>query len=148
MSTGWKLPQAESVPYFGTSRSSPDTWIDKAIAEIVRAGGKITSHAFGCEPHTGRSAFLVAFTIAGDAFRITWPVLPSKGNKDNAARIQAATLLYHDVKAACVKARVFGCRTAFFQHLLLPDGREAHQAGTPEFLKALPAIAAPLRIEE
>src|SRR5690242_10171387 len=110
----WNLPFADEVPCFKSGQSAPDAWIDKAIAEIRKAGGEVTSHAFGHETNTGRAAFLLAFSLGTDDFRITWPVLPTKRDEERAAKIQAATLLYHDVKAKCVKARIFGMRTAFF----------------------------------
>ena len=38
---------AEDVNYFKTGTSAPDTWIDKAKAEIRTAGGKTLSEAYG-----------------------------------------------------------------------------------------------------
>lgn len=71
-----------------------------------------------------------------------WPVLLSKTGHGGAARIQAATALYREVKAACVKAKFLGNRAAFFAYLLLPDGRTASQASAPELLEALPKLLA------
>jgi len=41
-------------------------------------------------------------------------------------------MLYHDVKTKCLKAAIFGARTAFFEYLVLPDGRMVSQVSNPE----------------
>ncbi len=128
---------AEDVNYWKTGTTAPDTWIDKTKAEIKAAGGKVLSEAFGSDDQ-GRSAYMLEFTFGGDRFRAIWPVLPSKTKADRAARIQAATMLYHDVKAKCVNAKVHGVRAAFFQYAVLPDGRTAAQAAAPELLTLYP----------
>ncbi len=69
--------------------------------------------------------------------------VPTRKGNERAARIQAATFIYHDVKARCVSARILGKRAAFFTYLMLPDGRTAAQAAAPELLVALPAIFRP-----
>jgi hypothetical protein len=125
--------------YWKTSKTSPDTWLAKAKREIARAGGEVLAEAFGSEAG-GRSAYMLGFKFNGEQFKVVWPVLPSKGGDDRAARIQAATMLYHDVKARAVSAKVLGVRTAFFSYLMLPDGRTAAQAATPELLDALPKL--------
>jgi hypothetical protein len=130
---------AEDVNYFKTSTVAPDTWIDKAKAEIKAAGGRVLGEAFG--NMDGRAAFMLEFTFGADRFRAVWPVLPSKlkGN-ERACRIQAATMLYHDVKAKCVSAKVHGARAAFFQYAVLPDGRTAAQVAAPELLEMYPKM--------
>lgn len=135
-----KLPDAETVNYWQTSRSSADSWVEKAIKEIKGIGGTVTSEAFGSEPHTGRSAFLLVFTAGGQQFKIIWPVLPSKSGNDRAAKIQAATFLYHDVKAKCMVAKVFGARKAFFEYLMLPDGRITSELTGSEITNLLPEM--------
>lgn len=75
-------------------------------------------------------------------FKLMWPVLPSREGNVKAARIQAATMLYHDVKAKVVTAKVLGTRAAFFQYLLLPDGRSASEATTPELANQIPQLLA------
>ena len=97
---------------------------------------------FGSEPTTGKSAFMLAFEIEGDNFKVVWPVLPSKRGNEKAARRQAATMLYHDVKAKCLSAVVLGARAAFFSYLLLPDGRTAIEATIPELTNGIPALFA------
>jgi hypothetical protein len=129
---------AEDVNYWKTGTSGPDAWIDKAKAEIRSAGGKVLNEAFGSQE--GRAAFLLEFTFGGDRFRAVWPVLPSKTKAERAARIQAATMLYHDVKAKCVSAKVHGARAAFFQYAVLPDGRTAAQVAAPELLEMYPKM--------
>ncbi len=126
--------------YWKTGTSSPDTWIDKAKREIVSVGGRVNQEAFGSDSE-GRSAFLLDFTVKEDRFCAVWPVLPTrtKGN-ERAARIQAATMLYHDVKARCVSAKVLGVRAAFFTYLMLPDGRTAAQASAPEIAASYPRL--------
>lgn len=86
---------------------------------------------------------MLAFKIGGDRFKIHWPVLPSKGGHERAARVQAATMLYHDVKARCISAAVLGARAAFFSFLMLPDGRAVIEVSTPELMQAIPSIFAP-----
>lgn len=125
--------------YWKSGTSAPDTWIDKAKKEIGSAGGKVLSEAFGRD-ETGRAAFLLEFSFGGERFRAIWPVLPSRTKNERAARIQAATMLYHDVKARCVSAKVLGARAAFFTYLMLPDGRTAAQAAAPELATAFPRL--------
>jgi len=132
---------AEDVKtYWKTSNSSPDTWMKRAAREIEKAGGEIIGEAFGAEVSTGRSAYLLSFKIGDDHFKVVWPVLPSRTGNTGAARRQAATMLYHDVKARAVSSRVLGGRAAFFSYLLLPDGRVANQAAVPELLSAIPRL--------
>ena len=128
--------------YWKTSRTSPDRWIEKAREEIAKAGGLMLAEGFGSEPQTGRAAYMLAFELGDDRFKMVWPVLRSKTGHEGAARIQAATALYREVKAACVKAKFVGSRAAFFAYLLLPDGRTASQASAPELLEALPKLLA------
>lgn len=124
---------AEEVNYWQTSRSSADQWIEKAKAEIRGVKGQIIGEAFGADA-SGKAAFMLHFRLGEDQFKIIFPVLPSKTGKTSAAKIQAATILYHDVKAKCVLAKVLGLRTAFLPFLLLPDGRTASQASNQELV--------------
>ena len=95
---------------------------------------------FGGEPTTGRSAYMMAFEIEGDKFKVIWPVLPSKRGNESAARRQATTMLYHDIKTKCLSAVVLGARAAFFSYLLLPDGRTAAEASLPELTEGIPDL--------
>ena len=131
---------AEDVNYWQTSQSSADTWIDKAKKEITGIGGNIMTESFADQQ--GRSAFLLEFRLGSDVFKVVWPILPSYSGKDRAAKVQAATMLYHDVKAKVVSAKVLGIRTAFFTYLVLPDGRTAAQASGSEIARYVPNILA------
>lgn len=134
---------AESVNYWKTSKSrSAETWIDLAKREIVSIGGKVLSEAFGADA-TGKSAFMLNFCIGSDTFKIVWPALPSKTKNDKAAKIQAATLLYHDVKHKVVMAKIKGVRTAFFEYFLLPDGQTAAQVAGDQLLSFAPIMMLP-----
>ena len=137
-----ETPYADEVNYFMTSTIAPDAWIDKAKKEIRTAGGKVLSEAFGRD-ESGRGAFLLEFTFGAERFHVYWPILPVRKPADErAARIQAATMLYHDIKAKCVSAKVHGPRAAFFQYLALPDGRTAAQLAAPELSAAYPRMLA------
>lgn len=133
-----ELPYAEDINYWKTGKSSPETWIERTLKIISNSGGEIIREAFGSE--SGRAAYLIEFSINGDNFKIVWPVLTSKTDNDKAARVQAVTLLYHDTKAKCLKATVWGHRTAFFEYLTLPDGRQASQLSAPEIMAHVPDI--------
>ena len=121
---------AEKLPYFKTSQKGPDVWIDKAKIEIDRAGGVMLSEGFG--ESEGKAAYMLRFEIEGSRYRIIWPLAeslyhsPDKAFR-NASRKQAATMLYHDVKAMCVKARAIGAEVAFFSHLELSNGKVANE---------------------
>lgn len=133
---------AEDVNYWKTGTSSPDTWIGKAKNEIVTLGGVIHVELFGADAE-GRAMYALEFTLRGERYRIRWPVLPCRATglaNERAARIQAATALYHDVKARCVAAKWHGARAAFLTFLLLPDGRTAAEATTPELAQAYPRL--------
>lgn len=133
------MTYADDVNYWKTSTAAPDSWIDKAKAEIKAAGGKVLSDAFGDQE--GRAAFMLEFSFGRDRFRVVWPVLQPRSQKDiRAARVQAATMLYHDVKAKCVSAKVHGMRAAFFQYAMLPDGRTMAQAAEPEIAAMYPKL--------
>ena len=124
--------------YWKTSQAGWDGWIEKAKREIISAGGREIKEAFGRD--VGGSAFMIGFVIGADRFRIVWPVLPSRGKDQRAAQIQAATLLYHDVKARCLSAKVIGYRASFFSYIELPDGRTAMQASVSELSAGIPLL--------
>jgi hypothetical protein len=134
-----KVVYAEDVPYWKTSQSSADAWLDKTKREITDINGKILAEAFGVDA-TGKSAFMLAFGIGADQFKLVWPVLPSKTGNSKAAKVQAATMLYHDVKAKVVTAKVMGIRAAFFNYLMLPNGQTASEASSQDFLSLVPQM--------
>lgn len=131
---------AENANYWKTSKSSPDVWLEKAQTEIKRVGGVIAGSAIVSDEIAGRYAFMLAFQLGDDNFKMTWPVLKTKTGNLKAARIQAATALYHEVKAACVKVKFLGARSAFFAYLMLPDGRTASDVGGDELAQILPQM--------
>jgi hypothetical protein len=134
------IEYAEDLNYWQTSRSSPDDWIVRAKILITEIGGIVEVEAFGSELETARSAFMLGFRVGGDRFKVIWPVLKSKSGNLRAAKVQAATLLYHDVKAKCMTAKVFGARQAFFQFWLLPDGQRAVDLSPSELKEAIPQL--------
>lgn len=137
-----KVPLAEDLGhYYMTSRSSPDSWLDKCEALIRGHGGTILARGFG-QTEQG-AAYMLGFQLAGDKYKIVWPVLKTRRGQE-AARVQAATLMYHDIKAKLMASLVLGVRTAFFAYLLLPDGRVASQVATPDLAATLPDLNRPL----
>lgn len=115
-------PYAEDVNYWQTSQKSPDALLQKAADLVTGAGGRVFTQGFIRDAVHG-AAYLLAFEIDGAAHKALWPVLPSRTGKDLAANRQAATALYHDVKAKCVAATFVGARVAFAGWRALPDGR-------------------------
>jgi len=132
-----ELPSAESINYWKTSSSSPDKWIERATKVIEQYGGIVLAEGFGSNA-SGNAAYMIGFKMDGEKFKVVWPVLPSDTKNERAARIQAATLLYHDVKAKCISATVIGARASFFSYLMLSDGRTAIEATEKELLEGIP----------
>ena len=137
-----KLPYANDVDYWrtGTTRT-PAQWIELAIGQIRSHGGSNIFQAIG--EQDGREAFMLQFDMKGSRYKIVWPVLPvfsTTESNTSAARRQAATTLYHDVKARCVAATRYGDRFGFFQFKLLPNGQTVGQLSDPDLLEHLPAI--------
>lgn len=131
------LPYAEDLNYWKTGTSSPDTWIERARKQIEALGGKVLAEAFGNDANNN-AAYMLGFQIGADKFKVVWPVLPTRSGNVKAARIQAATMLYHDIKAKCLTSTVMGTRAAFFSYLLLPDGSIVSQLANPELLEIAP----------
>lgn len=134
---------ANDLNYWKTSRTPPDKWIEKAAKQIEKLGGRVLAQAFACDEQ-GRAAYLLAFKIEGYEFRAAWPVLPTKNPKDEyAARVQAATMLYHDIVSKTLAARVLGVRVAFLPYLVLPSGKTAAQLTDAELEDRLPDLFLP-----
>lgn len=131
---------AEDVNYWQSGKASPDSWIEKAKKEIRTVGGQVVGSGSFSEDITGRAGFMLSFILDDENFTIKWPVLQSKKGNLQAAQRQAATALYHEVKAACVKVKFLGARSAFFAYLMLPDGRTASEASSPQLIEILPAL--------
>lgn len=140
-----KAAYAEDVGhYWKTSTASPDTWLDKAKKLIASIGGKIVGEGFLNDVATGRAAYLLSFQAEGETYHIKWPVLPTRQAKDEkAARVQAATMLYHDVKARCVNVKVRGVRFAFLNYYALPTGQTVSEAADEALIEALPTLFRP-----
>ena len=90
---------------------------------------------------------MISFEFEKEQYKVVWPVLPSRTKDDRAAKIQAATMLYHDIKAKCLSASVLGTRTSFFAFLLLPDGQIASDVSTGELNSVLPGVFQHKRLE-
>jgi hypothetical protein len=132
-----ELPYAEDVGhYWETSYSSPEQWIEKTRRLIESLNGMVMAEGFGAVED--KAAYMMAFKIGEDSFKVVWPVLPSRSGKAMAARRQAATLLYHDIKAKAMTASVLGAKVAFFSYMMLPDGRAASELARPELSQAFP----------
>ncbi|MBW7995385.1 MAG: hypothetical protein FVQ81_02195 [Candidatus Glassbacteria bacterium] len=85
--------------------------------------------------------YLFVFELEGGSFRLMWPVLPVRSEKDElAAQRQACTMIFHDVKARCVTADVLGARSAFLGYLLLPGGKTASELTDPELAADLSGL--------
>ena len=131
------LPNAETISYWKTSQSSPDKWIERTIKVIEQYGGKVLAEGFGSDA-SSHAAYMIGFEMHEEKFKAVWPVLPSDKGNEKASRVQAATLLYHDIKAKCISATVLGARTAFFNYLLLPGGKTATEASEEELTEGIP----------
>jgi hypothetical protein len=131
---------AEEVNYWKTGSSAPEVWIDKTKREIRAIGGEVVGSADITEDGTGHSAFAVAFRLQGQDYQIKWPILRPKQGDLQAARRQAATAMYYDVKAMCVKSKFLGARPAFMPFLQLPDGRTAAEASNEDLAAILPKL--------
>ena len=132
---------AEDVNYWRTGQSDAETWLDMATRQIEDVGGRLLRVAAVTENE--RAGFMVEFELDGNRFRLLWPVLQSKTGDGKSARRQAATALYHDVKARCLAAKFIGARAAFFAFLELADGRVAGQLAGDEMAEGLPALFGP-----
>lgn len=133
------LPYAERVKYWKTGKSDPDVWINRTKRQIRQLGGIIKGEAF-VKNESGNGAYMLGFELEGDPFKLMWPVLPTKTGDERAAKVQAATLLYHDVVARCMTAVILGNRAAFFAFLVLPDGRTTSQVSIMELNEVLPKM--------
>lgn len=122
-------PFAEKLSYWKTSRSGADTWIERACDEITKINGRVIRSAIGEE--NGTTVFMIEFIIKNDTFFATWKSLePQVKNQVNlrAAKVQAATALYHHIKDTCIAAAWMGdYRSAFLPWLKSPEGMTVGQ---------------------
>ena len=134
---------AEDVNYWNTSRTGADDWIARARTLITQHGGRVTAEGFGSEPETGRAAYMLAFELGGERYRVMWPMLPTRGGgRELGARRQAATMLYHDVKQRLISSMVLGARAALFAYLVLPDGLTAGMLAQQDLMDRFPLLLA------
>lgn len=135
-----ELPYAYTLPYWRTSKASADTWIDKTVDVLRKLGASVTG--VGYAGSEAVSAYVIVFKYGEEVFRVTWPVLKLRDpDEANAARIQAATLLYHDCKAKAVAATVLGFRTAFIGQLMLPEGKTVSESSHAALLHHVKPLA-------
>lgn len=130
---------AEDLSYWKTSQSSPDSWMDKTKKIIESFKGKVMGEGFGSNDQ-GKTAYMFAFEIQDETFKVIWPVVKSYAGNERAERIQAATSLYHYVKGVCLYALVVGFRAAFFSHLMLPGGKIASQIANEDLENEIPQM--------
>jgi len=131
---------AEEVNYWKTSRSSPDLWLARIKELIRKADGIVLADGFGHDATSGRGAYMLGFELAGQTYKIVWPILPTKTDDQQSAKRQAMTMMYHDVKSRIVSAKVLGPRAAFFSYLMLPGGKTVSELAVPDLLDTLPTL--------
>ena len=125
--------EIENLPYWKTSNSSPDTWMDRTIKLILDFDGELINQAQGMDYKSGMAAFQIIFKLQCDSLKIVFPVLEPKKQSDmKSAKIQAATILYHDIKSRLVSSKILGARNVFFGNLLLENGVTAAELENPE----------------
>lgn len=116
------LPFAEDMPYWKTSKSGVESWMDKTEVLIDSIGGRVDTRIIG--KSGGKEGIMFGFFINGDAYKLMWPVLPTKKEADRGAALrQCATMIYHDTKARINRIRIFGPRVVFSDWLVLESGK-------------------------
>lgn len=134
------LPFGDELPYWKTSKSSADSWVAKTIELLKKLGAKNISEAFASSG--GVSSFVIVFHAGDEMFRVVWPVLRVRQPENQtAARIQAATLMYHDCKAKAVAAKALGLRTAFIGQLVLPNNCTVQESAQPMIAQHVKPVA-------
>lgn len=139
-----KIRFAEEAPYWKTSRTAAEDWIERAKKVIVSAGGKVLADmVLSIE---GKTTFVTKFAMAIDGqereYRIDWPVLKSRGGDERAAKIQAATVMYHAVKSMLLLAVPYGPRASYLIWDLMPDKKTTViQLAAEDFRPLLPPAA-------
>lgn len=136
-----ELPYAETLNYWKTSKVSPQAWLDKAESLIEEFGG--TVHVVAKGKQADRTAYMIEFSFPPDQYRAIWPVLPTKGKDTLAAERQAATMLFHDLKARAMRVAVMGPRTTFIDYLMLESGETVAQVSNAQLSSALPTALLP-----
>ncbi len=149
-----RIRYAEEAPYWKTSRTAAEDWVEKAKRVIVGAGGRVLADmVLNVE---GKTTYVIKFAMAIDGqereYRIDWPVLKSRAGDERAAKVQAATVLYHAVKSLLLLAIPYGPRASHLIWELMPDQKTTVlQAAAQEFQPLLPPaakVAGDMRAEE
>lgn len=130
------LPFAEDMNFWKSGKSQPDKWLNNAEDIIEKLGGKVTLTAKGKQDD--RAAYCMDFVFGNEKFKAIWPVLPSKTGNNRASERQAATMLFHDVKSRSLRCAIFGPRIAFFDFILLENGKTASQVTNKELIEYTP----------
>ena len=136
------LPCAEDVNYWMTSKASADTWLDKTHNMLVKHGGRVVSTIVGRKD--GFAAIGFVFELDGAMFKIVWPILDTRNGEVNshAARRQAATYVWHDIKARLMNRLVWGGRKAFLAYLMPPGSTvNLMEMNDPDIRKLLPDLS-------
>ncbi len=132
-----KVRYAEDLSYWKTGASrAPDAWLEMAKAKIRKVGGKLLGNA--TISANGQAAFMIAFELDDEQFKITWPVIQPRWDKEKnelASMRQSATALYHDINAKCVTYQFIGARLAFFAYKVLPGGEVAGELADDRLLE-------------
>lgn len=140
------MKYANEVDYWKTGQTrTPEQWIALAVKQLEDHGATNVVTASG--DNDGRHCFMMQFMLAGQQHRIIWPVLPvrwtdSESDK-RAAKVQAATVLYHEVKHRCVVATRYGSQFGWFAYQQLPDGRTVQQLSSDELMRGVPEVMTP-----
>ena len=134
-----ELPFAEDMPYWKTSKSGIESWLDKTETLIEGIGGRVDTRIVG--KSGGSEGILFGFFIDSDAFKMMWPVLPVKKETDRGAALrQCATMIYHDTKARINRIRIFGPRVVFSDWLVLESGKTLAESGVDALPAAIQSI--------
>lgn len=141
MSKEW---YAEDSNYFGTSSRAAETWLEMAKKELMLVGGKDIRKAAVEENDT--AVYVIEFTLDGDTYRMSYPAMPcKKATSQNLkkAKVQAATFLYHAIKARALDMKILGAKAAFGSFMLVDGLRTVSDVltGTPS--AALPILLNP-----
>lgn len=122
-----ELPYAEEISYWKTSKASPDDWLDKIRRMINEEGGRIESQMYVAQEE--QAGYILMFNLDGNRYKVAWPVLKTKTNNGlSYARVQAVTLMYHDIKNRLLSAKILGYRSAFLPFLLVPGGKTVSES--------------------
>jgi hypothetical protein len=141
---------AEDLPYWRTSKSTLSSWLNKAKREITSINGKVTGDGYMTDHENGRGAILITFVLDGTRYAAKWPVLPTRRKTEQdeeAAKVQAATALYHDIKNRVVSAKFRGAGFSFLNYQVLQTGQTVSEVADNGFVNRLPMLLQPPREE-